>query len=87
MNYRKIDYLKWDILNGCYKYIASTNAYKTLHDAAMHLPKQTADGKLVYTPRCDNAPSSINPTETINLWRVGYADSNRWFDAARLNRG
>lgn len=84
-NYKKIDYYKWCFLDGCYKYVASSNAHKTLRDAALHLPKQDKSGALVYTPRVDAAPPDINPTETINLWRVGYADSCRWYDAARLN--
>lgn len=54
-NHRKIDYYNWCLLEGCYKYVASSNAYRTLREAALRLPGQDKSGALVYTPRVDAA--------------------------------
>lgn len=83
--HRKIDYFKWNPNKRIYEYVASTMAHRNLREASKHLPKQDANGKLIYTVRPEYAPPSINPTTLLGDWRLGYADSDRYYDAATLN--
>lgn len=73
MENRKINYYRWDILEGLWVYKGSTVRFKRLKDAAQRVPD----------PR--NVARQLTEWSKIEgLWCVGYEGSNRLFDCAHL---